>query len=80
MTERMTIGEFATATWLSPKALRLYDRKGLLRPDSVDPDSGYRRYRPDQVETARLITLLRRIDMPLEEIGALLAWSRPHRC
>ncbi|HJF13021.1 MerR family transcriptional regulator [Corynebacterium falsenii] len=72
MAERMTIGEFAAATWLSPKALRLYDQRALLSPDTVDPSSGYRKYSPAQVETARLITLLRRIDMPLEEISGLL--------
>lgn len=32
MDELMTIGEFATVTWLSPKALRLYDHNGLLSP------------------------------------------------
>lgn len=72
MTELMSIGEFAAATWLSPKALRLYDEKGLLCPDAVDPFSGYRRYSPDQVGVARLITMLRRIDMPLEQIRELL--------
>ena len=35
MADLMTIGEFAAATWLSPKALRLYDRNGLLSPDAV---------------------------------------------
>lgn len=79
MAEFMTIGEFAAATWLSPKALRLYDEKGLLSPGTVDPHSGYRRYRPAQVETARLITLLRRIDMPLELIGELLDASPEER-
>lgn len=73
MTELMTIGEFAAVTWLSPKALRLYDERGLLSPDSVDPVTGYRKYRPEQIATARLITMLRRIEMPLEAIGALLA-------
>lgn len=72
MTDLMTIGEFAAATWLSPKALRLYDRKSLLSPDSVDPFNGYRKYSHAQIETARLITMLRRIDMPLEQISELL--------
>ena len=39
---RMTIGEFATAAGLTPKALRLYDELGLLRPAQVDPTTGYR--------------------------------------
>lgn len=68
MSGHMTIGEFATATWLSTKALRLYDEKGLLTPDATDPHTGYRRYSPAQVETARLITLLRRLDMPLDQV------------
>ena len=37
----LTIGAFARAARLSPKALRLYDELGLLRPARVDPDSGY---------------------------------------
>lgn len=72
MAELMTIGEFATATWLSPKALRLYDQRGLLSPDAVDPFNGYRKYSPTQIQTARLITMLRRMDMSLEQIGGLV--------
>jgi DNA-binding transcriptional MerR regulator len=71
----MTIGEFAARTRLSPKALRLYDRLGLLAPALTDPATGYRRYRADQVGPARLIALLRRIDMPLPVIAGLV--TRP---
>ncbi|MFI8961672.1 MerR family transcriptional regulator [Streptomyces sp. NPDC053493] len=70
---RLTIGEIATRSRLSPKALRLYDRLGLLAPATVDPATGYRGYAVEQVERARLIALLRRIKMPLAEIGDLLA-------
>ncbi|MGP3915848.1 MerR family DNA-binding transcriptional regulator [Nonomuraea sp. 10N515B] len=41
----LTIGAFARAARLSPKALRLYDELGLLRPAAVDGGSGYRFYR-----------------------------------
>jgi DNA-binding transcriptional MerR regulator len=71
------IGEFARRSVLSVKALRLYDELGLLPPARVDPDNGYRWYRPDQVEQARLVALLRRLDMPLARIGALLAMDGP---
>jgi serine/threonine protein phosphatase PrpC len=64
----LTIGAFAKAARLTPKALRLYDEVGLLRPAAVDPESGYRLYDPDQLELARLIASLRRIGMPLAEI------------
>ncbi|CAM5401545.1 HTH merR-type domain-containing protein OS=Streptomyces aurantiogriseus OX=66870 GN=GCM10010251_39740 PE=4 SV=1 [Streptomyces aurantiogriseus] len=42
--EWLTIGAFAKACRLSPKALRLYDELELLRPARVDPDTGYRYY------------------------------------
>ena len=50
---------FARASRLSPKALRLYDRQGLLPPDRVDPVTGYRYYREDRLSAARLIVRLR---------------------
>jgi PPM family protein phosphatase len=66
--ELLTIGAFARASRLSPKALRLYDSLGLLRPAHVDEVSGYRFYRPDQLERARLVAWLRRLGMPLARI------------
>jgi DNA-binding transcriptional MerR regulator len=75
MDEPMSSGEFAARTRLSRKALRLYDEQGLLRPAAVDPHTGYRSYAPDQVRRARLIGLLRRLDLPLAQIAALLDLS-----
>lgn len=68
----LTIGEFARASRLSAKALRLYDELGLLRPAAVDERNGYRRYAPDQLEPARLVAWLRRIGMPLAEIRTIV--------
>ena len=68
----MPIGEFATASRLSQKALRLYGEKGLLAPAWVDPESGYRYYRPEQLQAATFIALLRRADVPLAEVRAFL--------
>jgi DNA-binding transcriptional MerR regulator len=65
----MTIGAFAERTRLSAKALRLYDRLGLVRPARTDPASGYRFYGEDQVDGARLVALLRRLGMPLPVIA-----------
>jgi DNA-binding transcriptional MerR regulator len=71
--EQMTIGEFASRSRLSPKALRLYDELNLLPPASVDESSGYRFYSDDQLERARLIAALRQLQIPLAEIKAILA-------
>lgn len=64
----LTIGEFARASRLSSKALRLYDELGLLAPARVDPANGYRLYDPSQLERARLVAWLRRLGMPLARI------------
>ena len=69
----MTIGAFAERTRLSPKALRLYARLGLLPPVRTDPVSGYRFYSEDQVAGARLVALLRRLGMPLPVIADIAA-------
>jgi DNA-binding transcriptional MerR regulator len=68
----MTIGEFAARARLSPKALRIYAELGLLTPAEVDPASGYRRYAESQLERARLVALLRRLDMPLADIAGII--------
>src|ERR1700685_2906104 len=71
----MTIGEFSRRAQLSLKALRLYERLGLLRPVAVDPGNGYRRYHESQLYTARLIIMLRLLDMPLSEVGRVVSAS-----
>ncbi|MFE0671929.1 MerR family transcriptional regulator [Streptomyces sp. NPDC058867] len=68
----LTIGAFAARARLSPKALRLYDRLGLLTPALVDEASGYRYYRAGQAERARLVALLRQLDMPLTRIAEVV--------
>jgi DNA-binding transcriptional MerR regulator len=67
------IGDFSRRSRLSPKALRLYDRLGVLRPAHVDEENGYRRYRESHLPSARLAALLRRLDMPLATVAEALA-------
>lgn len=69
----LTIGEFAAATQLSPKALRLYDEQRLLPPIRVDAITGYRHYRSDQVAAGRLIRTLRDMGLSLAQIAQVLA-------
>ena len=73
----LTTGEFARRSRLSVKALRLYDRTGLLRPAEVQPGNGYRRYAERQLYAARLIVLLRRLDMPLSQVAAIVSAAGP---
>jgi DNA-binding transcriptional MerR regulator len=68
----LSIGDFARATHVSIKMLRHYHRIGLLEPAAVDPDTGYRRYRADQIPTAQVIRRFRDLDMPLDRIRIVL--------
>jgi DNA-binding transcriptional MerR regulator len=68
----LSIGRFADASGLTVKALRHYDEIGLLVPARVDPDNGYRYYDAAQVEDAVTIRRLRALELPLDEISALL--------
>lgn len=77
MTDLIPIGRFAQITHLSVKALRIYANEGLLQPMYVDPESGYRYYSLAQAALAARIRLLRLVDMPLEEIRALLQAPDP---
>ena len=68
----LAIGDFSRATHLSVKTLRHYHDVGLLEPADIDPDTGYRRYAPAQIGTAQVIRRFRDLDMPIDDIHAVL--------
>ena len=67
-----TIGDFSKITGLTVKTLRFYHEQGLLIPSAVDDKTGYRYYDRSKIETARVITHLKSLDLTIEEIGAIL--------
>jgi DNA-binding transcriptional MerR regulator len=69
----ISIGEFARRSRLSLKALRLYDERGVLVPARVDQASGYRYYDTAQLDQARLVVMLRQLQLPLAAVKELLA-------
>ena len=73
----LRIGDLARLGGVSVKALRFYDEQGLLRPDHVDRQTGYRYYSLDQAKTLAVITNLRMIDFTIAEIAALLREGDP---
>ena len=76
-TQLMPIGRFSRLTGLTVKALRHYSELGLLRPASIDPDTGYRFYTAAQVLRAEAIRTLRRLEVPLDDISLLLVADDP---
>jgi DNA-binding transcriptional MerR regulator len=70
--ELLSIGRFARVSGLTVKALRHYDEIGLLRPVQVDERSGYRFYALAQAREAEAIRRLRALEVPLDDVVALL--------
>jgi DNA-binding transcriptional MerR regulator len=68
----ISIGRFAGLTGISANTLRRYDESGLLSPAFTDPFTGYRLYAIEQLDTGILIRLLRDLDVPLDEVTALV--------
>lgn len=73
MPASLSIGDFCRATHLSVKTLRHYHGVGLLEPAEVDRASGHRRYTTDQIPIAQVIRRFRSLEMPIDEIRAVLA-------
>jgi DNA-binding transcriptional MerR regulator/catechol 2,3-dioxygenase-like lactoylglutathione lyase family enzyme len=71
--DHLRIGEFAELVGLSIPQLRRYDRLRLLEPAARDEGSGYRYYSSGQTGAARVIALLRSVDMPVAEIRRILS-------
>ncbi|WP_440948180.1 MerR family transcriptional regulator [Methanosarcina sp. T3] len=70
--DQIPIGKFSFMTRLSRKALRLYDRKGLLVPEIKDSFTGYRYYTVSQIEQGMKIKTFTFLGFSLEEISMLL--------
>jgi DNA-binding transcriptional MerR regulator/effector-binding domain-containing protein len=71
--QQLSIGAFSRLTHLSIKTLRYYHEVGLLEPAVVDPDSGYRYYRPGQAHSAQLVRRFRDLGLPVADVKAVLA-------
>jgi DNA-binding transcriptional MerR regulator len=69
----LNIGKFARLAQVSRRMLRHYDELGLLTPERVDPDSGYRFYSVLQLGRLHRIVALRDIGFSLEQIRQILA-------
>ena len=75
--ELLPIGRFARVSGLTIGALRHYDEEGVLVPADVDPGTGYRRYRRDQLRMARAVAALRDLELSIPAIRALLDADDP---
>ena len=70
--DQIPITRFSIITRISPKALRYYDRKGLLVPAAKDSLTGYRYYTADQLEQGVQIKTLCILGFSMDEITGFL--------
>lgn len=70
--ELMSIGEIAAFFGVSRKAMRLYEKKGIIRPAKVDDSNGYRYYSAEQVEQLNALLELKALGFSLDEIKTVM--------
>lgn len=75
----LKIGEFSKLCQLTVKALRFYEKEGLLIPASVDKWTGYRLFKTEQLELAAKIKSYRQLDLSIAEIKAILKGEDAHK-
>ena len=68
----MRIGEIAAFFNVSVKAMRVYEKMGILKPVKTDGKTGYRYYTADQVKQLDALLELRELGFSLNEIKKLL--------
>jgi DNA-binding transcriptional MerR regulator len=66
----MKINQVEELVGITKKNIRFYEEQGLLNPDR-NPENGYREYSLKDVDCLLKIKLLRKIDVPIEEIKRL---------
>lgn len=64
----LKIGEFSKLSQLTIKALRFYEKEGLLMPVSIDSFTGYRFYETRQLTQAARIKAYRQLGLSIDEI------------
>lgn len=65
----MSIGSIARLKGVTPKAMRYYEKLGILEPAYIDPETGYRYYSASQIVELDVITVALDIRMPLKDLA-----------
>ncbi len=69
----MLVNQISKTTGLTKKAIEYYTIQGLVSPSILD--NGYRNYSENDIETLNKISVLRKLDMSIEEIRSILSDS-----
>ena len=69
----LSIGQFSKTCMVTVKALRHYDKIGLIKPAFVNPETGYREYSEEQIPLMLLINKLKYYGFALSEIKDMIS-------
>ena len=72
----LKIGDFSKLSLITVKALRFYEKEGLLIPKETDEWTGYRYYDTSQLETAARIKAYRQMDLSIDEIKSIFSGAQ----
>jgi len=79
MIHHFHISRVAQEIGLNPPTIRYYEQIGLLPPPTRS-ENGYRLYSPDDLARLRFVKRARLLDLPLEEIGDIMAYALDGHC
>ncbi len=65
----LTVGKFAKICRTTPRTIRFYEKKGLIKPALIDEFSGYRFYNPRQAREVFKIKLFQTFNMSLKDVS-----------
>lgn len=74
----MKIGEIAAFFNVSVKAMRLYEKMGIITPVKVDPMTNYRYYTVEQVQQINALLELKSLGFSLSEIKDIIVGNTTH--
>jgi len=72
-----SIGEFSQVARVAPRQLRHYEELGLLKPERIDPETGYRFY--SALQLPRLNRILALKDLGLSLLRFCACWMSTFR-
>lgn len=71
--ELLKIGELAELAGVSPKALRVYEKMGIIKPVKIDEENGYRYYSANQVKDVESLLEWKDMGFSLKEVGMIFS-------
>ena len=71
----LKIGELAAMAGISVKAMRVYEKKNIIKPVQVDEETGYRYYSAGQLSELEALQALQDMGFTLNEIALIMSGS-----